>query len=82
MNGHTCAKIGRMSSGARLYGVMNALLSLAKGSRINGYGGSTTSMKNGQKKKKKKHIIPYIKGKGISIMIWAVEVVATLKSIE
>ncbi|OJJ85443.1 uncharacterized protein ASPGLDRAFT_45406, partial [Aspergillus glaucus CBS 516.65] len=67
MNGHTCARIGHMSSGARLYGVMNALLSLAKGRRINGYGGSTTSMKNGRKK----HIIPYTKSKGISIMIWA-----------
>ena len=49
MDGHTCARIGRMSSGARLYGVMNVLLSLAKGNRINGYGGSTTSMKNGKR---------------------------------
>ena len=32
-----------------IYGVMNVQLSLAKGSRINGYGGSTTSMKNGKK---------------------------------
>ena len=50
MNGHICARIGHMINGARLHGVMNVQLSLAKGSRINGYGGSTISMKNGKKR--------------------------------
>jgi hypothetical protein len=61
------ARIGRTSSGARLFGVMNVLLSLASERKINEYGGSITLTKSGEKK----YIVPYIKGKGISIMTWA-----------
>ena len=56
-----------MSSGARLYGVMNALVELGKGKKNQW----VWRLNHFNEKWKKKHIIPYSKSKGISIMIWA-----------
>lgn len=65
ISGHLHLKIEYTSSGARLFAVMNALLSLVKKRKINGYCYSTTKTKN----RKEKHSCT--EDKEICIMIWA-----------
>ncbi|OJJ88023.1 uncharacterized protein ASPGLDRAFT_43118 [Aspergillus glaucus CBS 516.65] len=68
MNGHTCARIGHMSQWSKIIWSDECSVELGKGKknqwvwRLNYFN---------EKWGGGKHIIPYTKDKGISIMIWA-----------